>query len=119
MWVVHSSDAVFQDLYSELQAYVSTPLPTLLGYVGFEVQSEDGLLNKTYKMGTSFDLEVLLLYSGLGLNDPGTEALLRELLCELVRYMYTSFLFCTPGPEAIKYFMLNSAEHEIFPAHNC
>ena len=24
-----------------------------------------------------------------------------------------------PGPEVIKKFMLNSAEHEIFPAHKC
>ena len=24
-----------------------------------------------------------------------------------------------PGPEVIKYFMLNLAEHEILPAHKC
>ena len=27
--------------------------------------------------------------------------------------------FETSGPEVIKKFMLNSVEHEIFPAHKC
>ena len=26
---------------------------------------------------------------------------------------------CLPGPEVIKKIMLNSAEHEIYPAHKC
>ena len=27
--------------------------------------------------------------------------------------------FVRPGPEVIKLFMLNSAEHKIYPAHKC
>ena len=32
---------------------------------------------------------------------------------------YPEIIHKTPGPEVIKKFMLSSAEHVIFPAHNC
>ena len=34
-------------------------------------------------------------------------------------YMYQTFAADRYGPEVIKKFMLNSAEHEIFPVHKC
>ena len=87
-WTVYPSDSLHQTLFSLLHQYESTPLPSILGYSGFEIHGSANRgsgLSQAVAAGSGRDLETILLYTGLRSNEPTTVEIVQELLCKEVK----------------------------------